>query len=144
VDAETATERLRLWDTEVASRRRLAELHRDAFDLALRFTGEGSGAASAELVLALKECLLACEAVVGDVIAVSRRRQGWEDVATRQQHLSYLRSLRTTLMQKAADTHREAEWARRADNARAAGRLFGIKNRCEFVAAALGELVARC
>jgi hypothetical protein len=47
------------------------------------------------------------------------------------------------LLQAAADVHREAEWARRANNTRAADRLFATKNRFELVAAALGELIAR-
>lgn len=46
-------------------------------------------------------------------------------------------------MERAADVHREAEWARRANNTSAAGRLFAIKNRCESMAAALGDLIAR-
>jgi hypothetical protein len=77
------------------------------------------------------------------VIAAHRRRRGWDDVATRQEHVSWLGSLRTKLIEKAADVHREAEWARRANDTRAAGRLFAIKNRCELVAAALGDLIAR-
>lgn len=137
-------ERLRLMDAEFANRKRLAELRRDAFALALRFAEDGSGAAGAELVLALKECLQACGAVVADVIASHRQRRGWDDVATRQEHVSWLRSVRTTLMERAADVHREAEWARRANNTRAAGRLFVTKNRYELVGAALGDLIRSC
>jgi hypothetical protein len=143
VSAGSATERLRLLDAESASRKRLAYLHGDAFDLAFRFAREGSGAAGAELVLALKECLQACEAVVADVIASHRQRRGWDDVATRQEHVAWLRSLRSTLIERAADVHREAEWARLASDTRAAGQLFAVKNRFEFVAAALGDLVRR-
>ena len=135
-------ERLHVQDAEAASRKRLAELHADALGLAFRFAREGCGTVGAELVLALKEHLLACEAVVGDVIAAHRRGRGWDDVATREEHVSWLGSLRTKLLQAAADVHREAEWARRANNTRAAGRLFASKNRFELVAAALGELIA--
>jgi hypothetical protein len=94
-------------------------------------------------VLALKECLLACEAVVGDVIAARRKLRGWVDLVPRQDHVSWLVSLRTKLMQEASDVHREAEWARRANNTPTSGRLFAIKNRFELVAAALGDLIAR-
>lgn len=144
VSTETATDRLRLLDAESASRMRLPELQADAYGLALRLAWEGSGAAGAELVLALKECLLACEAVVGDVIAAGRRLRGWDDVATRQRHVTWLRSVRATLMEQAAHVHREAEWNRHANNTRAAGRLFAIKNRFEFVATALGDLIRSC
>ena len=142
MSAETVTERLRIQEAAVASKMRLPELQMDAFGLAFRFSREGSGAAGVELVLALKECLLACEAVVGDVVA-ARRRLGWDDVTTRQEHVRWLGSLRTRLKQEAADAHRQAEIARRANNTHAAGRLFAIKNRFEFVAAALGDLVTR-
>ncbi len=141
---ETDTERLRIQDAEVASRKRLPELQADAFGLAFRFARDGSGAAGAELVLALKECLQACEAVVGDVISARRRLgPGWDDAAPREAHVTWLCSLRTRLTEEAADAHREAEVARLANNTRAAGRLFAIKNRFEFVAAALSDLVAR-
>jgi hypothetical protein len=121
---------------------RLPELQADAFGLAFRFAHEGNGAAGAQLVLALKECLLACDALVGDTIA-ARRRLGRDDIAPRQEHVRWLGSLRATLKQEAADAHREAEVARRANDTHAAARLFAIKNRFELVAAALGDLVAQ-
>jgi hypothetical protein len=141
VKTATVTESLRLQEAEVASRKRLPELEADAFVLAFRLAREGSGAAGAEMALALKECLLACEAIVGDVVAI-RRRLGWEDVTTHQCHVRFLESLRTRLQQEAADAHRKAEVARRANSTRAAG-LFAIKNRFEAVAAALGDVIAR-
>jgi hypothetical protein len=141
--AEQLMESYRLRETEAANRKRLAELQADAYGLAFRFARDGSGTVGAELVLALKECLQACEALVGDLIIASRRERGWDGLTPRAEHESWLRSLRTTLLERAADVHREAELARRANNTPAVRRLFESKNRFELVAAALGDLIAR-
>lgn len=53
-----------------------------------------------------------------------------------------LESLRTTLRRDAAAVHRKAEIARRANKMHEARRLFAIKNRFEFVGAALGDRIA--
>jgi len=130
----------------------LAELQADALGLALRFASDGNGVVGAELMLALKECLQACEAVVLDATS-ARQRLGLRRKQTlglasdevswvREQHVTWLISLKERLLQEAADAHRKAERARRMSDTRGARRLFGIKNRCEAVAAALGDLAA--
>lgn len=61
-------------EAEIASQKRLPLLWGDVIELAFRFAWEEDRAASVELILALKECLRACEAVLGDVIDLRRHR----------------------------------------------------------------------
>lgn len=120
------------------ARRRLAELRADAFALALRFGYEGDGAAGVELVAALKEVLQACEAVqrqVGELVKEP------EAMRLREERADWMRSVTAMLRDAAARVHHDAEIARRAENVRAARRLFAVKNRFEAVAAAVAGLI---
>jgi hypothetical protein len=150
---ETAPERLRLVERDVADRQRLAVLRADAVGLTLRFAQAGSDEVAAELRRALEACLHACEVIVVEVIAARERLGAGGDqepgpvpdgvARTREDRASWLMSLRAPLLRRAADNHRKAEIARRSGDARDADRLFAVKNRCESLAAGLRDLAAR-
>jgi hypothetical protein len=144
---------LRLQNESFQARRHLGRLRAEAFSLALRFGQEGEGPAAKELGAALKEVMLACEALHRHRIALERRSheiRGLEPGSpsevqalrwARQERAEWLCFMNTHLLATAAARHREAENARRKQNP-FARRLFMIKNRFEAVARAIGEIAA--